>query len=200
MNESGFTVNAMNFDMPSIFPRRAGSNDGTPVSQPGVHVGRRSAEHPVLRPVPREARFCNPTTDVPTCSAPRTSALERRCGEGPERCRHRHFTKAGGWLGGLATNLSVIANVTGSSLKLSEHSVGVFLVDATTNRLLSLKYGLAATTMRTAGPNGEVTSYRRELPREPPPGEDARLPHDRHVPRGGADARVDDAPDGQTPD
>ncbi|MFO0740115.1 MAG: PQQ-binding-like beta-propeller repeat protein [Labilithrix sp.] len=161
VNESGFTVNAMNFDMPFDLFRVSAhlGADGTPVSQPGVHVKTKCQNIPFYGPFLAKLGFCNPTTDVLNVfGATNLRPWNGGVAKAPSGVGTVTFTKAGGWLGGLATNPSVIANVTGSSLKLSEHSVGVLLVDATTNRPLSLKYGLAATTMRTAGPNGELTS------------------------------------------
>ncbi|MBX3227580.1 MAG: PQQ-like beta-propeller repeat protein [Labilithrix sp.] len=167
VNESGFTVKAMNFDMPfDVFRVSAHLGaDGTPLSQPGVHVKTKCANIPFYGPFLAKLGFCNPTTDVlnvfgSTNIRPHAGGTTTMpAGVGDVR-----FSVAGGWVGGLVTNPTVTATITGSSLRADEHSFGVLLVDAATGRPVSLKYGLASTTTRTSTPAGKIASVTVNLP------------------------------------
>lgn len=167
VNESGFTVNAMNFDMPfDIFRVSAHLGaDGTPVSQPGVHVKTKCQNIPFYGPFLAKLGFCNPTTDVLNVfGATNIRPFGTGVAKAPSGIGTVTFTQTGGWLGGLATNPHVSARIEGSSLKLEEHSFGLLLVDATTNKPLSLKYGLAATTTRTANGDGTISAVGVSFP------------------------------------
>lgn len=163
VNESGFTVNAMNFDMPfDLFRVSAQLGvDGMPVTQPGVHVKTKCKNIPFYGTFLAKLGFCNPTTDVlnvfgATNLRPFDGGVARApSGVGTVTFEQRSV--------GTATP-SVVAHVEGSALQLAEHSFGVLLVDATTDKPVSLKYGLAATTMRTANGAGAITSVSVTMP------------------------------------
>jgi hypothetical protein len=167
VNESGFTVNAMNFDMPFDLFRVSAhlGADGAPVAQPGVHVKTKCQNIPFYGPFLAELGFCNPTTDVldvfgATNIRPHGSGVATA----PAGVGGVTFTQAGGWLGGLATNPSVTATIAGSSLRASEHAFGLLLADADSGRPLSLKYGLPATTTRTTTAAGDIASVTVNFP------------------------------------
>jgi outer membrane protein assembly factor BamB len=161
VNESGFTVNAMNFDMPFDTFRVSAhlGADGNPLSQPGVHVKTKCANIPFYGPFLAKLGFCNPTTDVLNVFG---ATNIRPFGSGtlamPDGVGTVAFAATGGWLGGLATNPSVTATITGTSLKTSEHSFGVLLIDADTGKPMSLKYGLPDVTARATAADGTISS------------------------------------------
>lgn len=167
VNESGFTVKAMNFDMPFDTFRVSAhlGADGAPVSQPGVHVKTKCGNIPFYGPFLAKLGFCHPTTDVLNVfGATNLRPFGDGVAKAPSGVGRVSFARAGGWLGGMATNPTVTATITGSSLRASEHSFGVLLVDATTNRPLSLKYGLSSTTTRTTAPDGSIASVTVNFP------------------------------------
>lgn len=157
VNESGFTVNAMNFDMPfDLFRVSAHLNAaGVPVSQPGVHVKTKCNNIEFYGPFLAKLGFCNPRTDLlnvygSTDIRPHQGGVA----SAPAGIGTVKFALTRGWFGGAATNPYVTATLTGTSLKLADHSYGVLLVDAATGKPVSIKYGLA--TARTATSTGNV--------------------------------------------
>lgn len=167
VNESGFTVRAMNFDMPfDVFRVSAHLGEGgVPVAQPGVHVKTRCNGIPFYGRFLAKLGFCNPTTDVLNVFG----ATNLRLHQGgtatmPTGVGNVSFSIRGGWGSGLFTNPTVTATISGSTLKASDHSFGVLLVDADTGKPVSLKYGLPSTTTRTTTASGEIASVSVRVP------------------------------------
>ena len=161
VNESGFTVNAMNFDMPFDDFRVSAhlGADGNPLSQPGVHVKTKCKNIPFYGAFLAKLGFCNPTTDVLNVFG----ATNIRPWSGGSAGAPAGVGKVTIERGTSGSHAAVVATIDGTTLDAKAHSYGILLVDATTNRPLSLKYGLPGTTWRTADAAGKIASVSVEF-------------------------------------
>jgi hypothetical protein len=153
-NEEGFTVNAMNFDVPfKKFLVSARLDDqGKSVEAPGVFVTTKCGDIPTYGAFLVGLGFCNQETDMMSVYG---SILIRP--------HHSGSQTAPAGTGQVTFTLkkpsttsrgTVTASFQDSLLKAKEHSYSVLLVDATTGRPMPQQYGL--NTSVKAAANGTV--------------------------------------------
>ncbi len=149
VNEGGFGVEAMSatlsFNLFRLTARLDGT--GTTVETPRLLVSTTCSSIELYGPFLQTLGLCNAQTDVLSVFG---AALLRRHEAGTQQ--------APSGVGDVAFSRQegkVEATVTGSSVKVEEHSLGLLLVDASTGKPLSLDYGLA--TSREAAADGTVT-------------------------------------------
>jgi outer membrane protein assembly factor BamB len=155
-NQSGFTVNAMNADIPfdtfraSVMWREG---EDTPRVR-GLHVTTDCRNIPTYGSFLVALGFCNPDTGMMNVFG---SFDMRKHGTGvtnmPDGVGAVSFDVVPATL---TSARKLRATLTNTALKLSEHNLGLFAIDADTGRPLTLSYGLS--TERSALQNGTIST------------------------------------------
>jgi outer membrane protein assembly factor BamB len=155
-NDAGFSLVAMGatltFERFRVSARLAA--DGTSPSSPALVVSTQCADIQLYGPFLGQLGLCNPDTKALLVSG---GLLLR-----PWGCGVVHAPGGVGTVAFTTTPTSVVATVTGSTIKTADHALGVLLVDATTGAPLSVGYGLATT--RTSNADGTVATVTVALP------------------------------------
>lgn len=148
--QAGFAVEVMNLVLPLDRFRlvaRLGS-DGVTTETPRLLVSTKCAGIELYGQFLQKLGLCNGQTDLLSVFG---AALLRKHESGvqslPDGVGVPAFSFAGG---------KVTATLTGSTLKTSEHAIGLLLIDAATGKPLPLDYGIVTT--RVTGGNGTVSS------------------------------------------
>lgn len=148
VNEGGFGVEVMSalvsFNLFRLTARLDGA--GATVETPRLLVSTTCSTIQLYGPFLQTLGLCNSQTDILSVFG---AALVRRHASGvqqaPPGVGDVTFERAGD---------EIVASVTGSSVKLEDHSVGLLVIDAATGKPLSLDYGLK--TSRTAASDGTL--------------------------------------------
>jgi hypothetical protein len=155
-NDAGFSLVAMGatltFERFRVSARLAA--DGSSPSSPALVVSTQCKDIQLYGPFLSQLGLCNPDTGALLVSG---GLLVRPWGSGVV-----HAPAGVGTVQFAVTATSVIATLTGSSMKTADHALGVLLVDAATGKPLSLGYGLATT--RTSNSDGTVATVTVALP------------------------------------
>lgn len=169
LNEDGFMVNAMNADIPFSSFRVSANLDrlGNSIDAPGVYVTTRCGEIPKYGSFLAGLGFCNPETDrLSVFGSLNIRPFNQGSVTAPDGVGNVSFTS---YPAGFFTSGKVVATISGSSINPSEHSVAILLVDSSTGRPISLKYGLQTTrSVNSDGGTASVTlslKSSRALPR-----------------------------------
>lgn len=168
LNQNGFMVNAMNADV--FFDTfRVSANldhEGHATTSPGLHVTTDCSKIPTYGPFLINLGFCNPKTNMLSLFG--SFSIRPHNGgavEKPEGLGTVSFAYDGGGI--VLGNASFTVYLKDSTLKRKEHSFGILLVNAKTNKVISHQYGLA--TQRKANAKGDITSVVLSLPEEKVP-------------------------------
>lgn len=151
-NEGGFQVEVMNATVSFNLFRLSTRIDaaGTTTETPRLLVSTKCSSIELYGPFLQTLGLCNSQTDILSVyGASLLRKHESGVQQAPTGTGDVTFAQEGD---------EVIASVSGSSLKVAEHSLGILLVDVSTGRPVSLDYGLATT--RNAGGDGSVSGVR----------------------------------------
>ncbi|MCX5867026.1 MAG: PQQ-binding-like beta-propeller repeat protein [Proteobacteria bacterium] len=123
-------------------------SSGAMADTPQVHASLVCADLGFFAPYIRELGFCNPDTDILNAfGAFNLTPYAGGTQSAPAGLGNVTFT---------AGNNLARAAFSGSSLKASEHSFGILMIDPATNRPVALDYGLE--TRKNADDNGTIES------------------------------------------
>jgi hypothetical protein len=168
-NTDGFVVNAMNFDMPFDSFRWAGRMNlqGETTGAPSLQVKTQCRNIPTYGPFMTALGLCNPQTDLMNVFGgsnvrpfPSASGVVQM----PEGVGATSFTKTSG---SVLYNPTITVGFEGSRLKANEHAFGVLVVNASTGKAMSHKYGLS--TVKEANADGTIRSVTMNFPRAKAP-------------------------------
>lgn len=144
-NRSGFAIEFNRIRLPFEFFRIATRVDamGNALASPALNVSAVCEGITFYGPFLQQLGFCNPQTDVLTVFG---GSELRPLGSGVQ-------TMPGGvgTVGFDADATGVTATLTGTTLRVDEHSVSLLLVDAGSGAPISLDYGFATTRTTDAG-------------------------------------------------
>jgi outer membrane protein assembly factor BamB len=147
-NDQGFAISIDNDEIVVKRLRLGVRLDGSAQQTMSVHGTAICADVPVYGPFLEQLGFCNPQTDVlEIIGAVNTRAFGAGTIAAPSGV---------GTVTYAATMTSLTATVTGSSLRLADHTFTVLLVDSTTGHPVSLQYGTVTT--RTADGTGKIAT------------------------------------------
>jgi outer membrane protein assembly factor BamB len=130
------------------------NDDGTTTDTPQVHASLVCADLGFFAPYLRDLGFCNPDTDILSAfGAINLSPYSGGIQSIPTGLGNVTLT---------AGNNLVRAVFSGSSLKASEHSFGILMIDPATNRPVVLDYGLNNRKISSAGGQIEIVELAYE--------------------------------------
>jgi len=149
VNEGGFGVEVMNATVSFNLFRLTTRLDSTGVTKetPRLLVSTTCSTIELYGPFLQTLGLCNSQTDILSVFG---AALLRKHETGVQQS-----PSGVGEVAFAVEGDAVVATVTGSGVKLDEHSLGLLLVDATTGSPMSLDYGLS--TSRDAAGDGTVS-------------------------------------------
>jgi outer membrane protein assembly factor BamB len=153
-NTGGFTVNAMNADIPFDTFRASvlWESGAERPSAAGLHVTTNCNDIPTYGSFLVNLGFCNPASGMLNVIG---SFDMRKHGTGITSMPAGVGTVAFDVVpAGITTGRKLRATVTGSALKASEHSIGLFAIDPATGKPLAISYGVS--TERTTKPGGFI--------------------------------------------
>jgi hypothetical protein len=147
-NQSGFAIEFNRIRLPFQFFRIATRVDamGNALASPALNVSAVCSGITFYGPVLQQLGFCNPQTDVLTVFG---GSELRPLGNGAQT-----MPAGVGTVAFAADATGVTATLTGTTLRVDEHSVSLLLVDAASGAPVSLDYGFA--TMRATDAAGLV--------------------------------------------
>jgi hypothetical protein len=163
INQGGFTVNAMNADIPfDTFRMSSVLAPEASTFTASLYATTPCNAIPTYGYYLGQLGFCNPVTDVLSVfGGSNMKVHDPALVISAESVGDVTFAPDGlRWVDFFTRR--VTATVTGSSLKLAEHTFAILLVDSDTGRPVSIPYGLQ--TARTADADGTITSVTVTVP------------------------------------
>lgn len=160
-NQAGFTVNAMNADVPFDSFRVSARLDasGNPTGERTLHVTTDCGEIPIYGSFLVQLGFCHPTTESLTAYGS-LDVVRRPSLSPPQNVGQPAFAIE---RGGLFSEDRVTVRLPDGQVPASAHSTGILLVDVRTGEPLALQYGLK--TERKADDAGFLREVSVVLPR-----------------------------------